>query len=179
MSDAAIDYLTPEVLALVGAKGPKVTAPVPLTEERLRRFMQGVMEDDPIHWDHEAAAASRYGEIVATPLWPGHAFVRAAGTPDPLDRLAEDPEWDGAGGSSQGGLPPLDLPLVRILNGGTEAEFFQLAKVGDVISSQAEYADITQREGRSGTLVIVRVRTVYTNQDDDVLVVVTSSLIRR
>jgi acyl dehydratase len=173
-------YVTEDIKALVGSKGPVETAAVPIDADMLRRFVQGVMEPDPAHWDEEVATI-RFGEggIPAPPLFPGHAFRRAPGDPDPLDRLAEEPDWDGAGGGGIGGLPMIDLPLKRILNGGTEAEFFQLARVGDTISSQAEYVEITEREGRSGTMVIVKVRTTYTNQDGDVLARVTNSLIRR
>jgi acyl dehydratase len=175
-----VTYVTEDIQALVGSVGPKQTAPTPLDADMLRRFVQGVMEPDPAHWDEEAAARYGDGPLPAPPLFPGHAFRRAPGSEDPLDRLAGEPDWDGAGGGGGfGGLPSIDLPLKRILNGGTEAEFFELARVGDQISSQAEYVEITEREGRSGPMVIVKVRTTYTNQDDHVLARVTNSLIRR
>jgi acyl dehydratase len=136
------------------------------------------MEGNPVHWDEAVAAASKYGELVAPPLWPTNAFVRAPGDPDPFDVLAENPDWDGSPKNSTG-LPALPLPLKRILNGGTEAQFYKLAAVGDVISAQSRYADITEREGRSGPMVIVKMQTTFRNQDGDVLAVITNSLIRR
>jgi hypothetical protein len=173
--------VTEAIRGLIGATGPVQTAPAPISEDGLRRFVHAVMEGDPVHWDAGAANA-RYGPggVVATPLYPGHAARRPAGTPDPLDRLADDPDWDGAGGGGGfGGLPPVELPLNRILNGGTEAEFLALARVGDVISWQARYADISEREGRSGPMVLVKVETSYTNQDGQLLARVTMTLIRR
>jgi acyl dehydratase len=174
-------FITDDMRALIGVPGPKLTAPYPLGADELRRFVQGVMEGDPVHWDPEAAAASRYGEVVATPLFPMHSPTRPApGGPDPLEHLREDPDWDGIDRSAAfGGLPAIDLPLKRILNGGTEAEFFQLAKLGDVISSQAQYTDITEREGKSGAMVLVKVQTTYTNQDDETLLVSTMTVIMR
>jgi len=174
-------YVTDEIRALIGLKGPVQTATEPLTQDALRRFVQAVMEDDPSHWD-EDEAHRRYGAggAVAPPLYPMHAFRRPAGTPDPLDLLRDDPDWDGATtGSGIGGLPPVDLPLERILNGGVEAEFFALARVGDVISAQAEYLDITEREGRSGPMVMIKVRTTYTNQNGQILTRITLTVIRR
>ena len=78
-----------------------------------------------------------------------------------------------------GGLPPIDVPLKRILNGGTEAEFFRLAKLGDVVSAQSRYTDISEREGRSGPMVLLKVETTYTNQDDETLLVSTMTVIIR
>jgi len=172
--------LTDEMRALIGVESEPRTAALPVSEELLRRFVHGVMEPDPVHWDPEAAAASKYGEVVAPPLFPMHAVRRPPGGPDPMDRLREDPEDDGRLGGSQSGLPPLDLPFKRLLNGGTEAEFYQLAKIGDVITVRSKYLDISERESRDGSpMVIVRVQTTYTNQDGDVLAVTTSSLIHR
>ena len=41
------------------------------------------MEPDPVHWDEASARSSRYGAIVAPPLYVLHAARRAPGTPDP------------------------------------------------------------------------------------------------
>jgi acyl dehydratase len=175
-----MSLITDEVRSYVGLQGDPVTAPVALTEDALRRFTQAVMETDPVHWDPDHAAKTRYATVVAPPLYPVHAFVRPAGSPDPLNRLAEDPDWDGVPRTeSNRGLPRVPIPLQRLVNGGTEAEFFRLATVGDVITARSRYADITEREGRSGPMVIVRVETTYTNQDDAVLAVVTTSAIWR
>jgi acyl dehydratase len=171
--------LTEHARSLIGTSGPRLTAAHPLGEEELRRFTQAVMNTDPIHHDEQAAAA-RYGGVVAPALYPVHAFRRPAGSPDPFDRLLEDPDWDGTDVSAGlGGLPPLELPFSRVLNGGVQAEFHRLARVGDVISAQASYADIQEREGRSGAMVLVTVETTYTNQDDAVLARVRSTVILR
>jgi len=174
-------FITDEMRALIGAPGPKLTAPYPLGPDELRRFVQAVMEGNPVHWDHAAAAESRYGEVVATPLLPMHTPTRTApGGPDPLEHLREDPDWDGIDRSAAfGGLPAIELPLKRILNGGTEAEFFQLARLGDVVTAQSRYTDITEREGRSGPMVLVKVETTYSNQDGDRLLVSTMTVIMR
>lgn len=175
------EYITDEIRALIGVEGEKRTASFPISEELLRRFNQAVMEGNPVHWDPATAAASKYGEVVATPLFPLHANRRASGTPDPFERFNDDPEADGTlSDGSPFGLPPVDLPFKRLLNGGTEAEFFKLARVGDLISTQSKYVDFLERTGRDGSpMVIIRIATTYTNQDGDVLAVITVSTIRR
>lgn len=171
--------LTEHARSLIGASGPLLTAAYPLGEDDLRRFTQAVMNADPIHYDKQVATA-RYGGVVAPALYPVQAFRRPAGSPDPFDRLVEDPEWDGTDvAAGLGGLPPLDLPFSRVLNGGVEAEFHQLARVGDTICAQSSYVDIQEREGRSGAMVLVTVETTYTNQDAAVLARVRHTVILR
>lgn len=173
-------FVTEEIAALVDVAGPRFTAAAPLGADDLRRFVQAVMEPDAVHWDEAEAAASRYGGLVAPPLYVLHAFRRAPGSPDPLQRFAAEPDWDGLDvGAGFGGLPPLDVPLTRVLNGGTAAEFFRLPRVGDTISGQARYAAIVDREGRSGPMVLATIETVYTNQDDELLARVRSTVILR
>jgi acyl dehydratase len=173
-------FVTDEIRALIGVPGPRFEALAPLGADELRRFVQAVMEPDPVHWDEEAARASRYAAVVAPPLYVIHAARRAAGTPDPLDRFAAEPAWDGLDvGAGFGGLPLIDVPLTRVLNGGTEAEFFRLPALGTRISAQSRYIDIADREGRSGPMVIAQIETMYTDEDGARLARVVNTVIMR
>lgn len=177
-----MSLITDEMRTLIGVRGEPVTSPIPVSEELLRRFVHGVMEDDPVHWDRDAAARSRYGEVVATPLFVSHTHRRAPGDPDPFERFVEEPDNDGTllpTRGTMGGLPAIETHLKSLLNGGTEAEFYQLAKIGDVVTAQSEYVDISERESRSGPMLIIRIATTYTNQHGEVLAVITNSIIRR
>jgi hypothetical protein len=151
-------YITPEIHSLIGRKGPVRSAVEPLSYDRLRQFNHAAMEPDIPSPPDEPPY--RRGEV-APPLWPLHAFVRLADEPDPFDVLTDDPELDGTYGAGETGLPPVDLPLKRILNGGVSAEFFSQAVLGDIVEAQSEYVDITERQGRSGPMVIVAIRTTY------------------
>lgn len=174
-----MSIVTSHARALMGTQGPVISAPHPLDASTLRRFVQAVMEPNSVHFDAGSAQRAGFRAPIAPPLWPAHAIVRAAEDADPLDQLHENPDWDGAAGNIFGGLPSLDLPAKRILNGGTEAEFFRFAEIGDLVSAQSEYLDIVEREGRSGLMAIVRVRTTYKRQDGEALARVTMSLIHR
>jgi acyl dehydratase len=173
-----VDLVTEEHRKLIGVAGPTLTG-APLSADELRRFVHASMEEDAIHWDEASAAARGYDTLVAPPLYPLHAIRRAPGPPDPLDRFRDDPDWDGASGRGFGGLPPVELPLGRTLNGGTEAKFFALARVGDAISSQSRYVSIEEREGRSGPMVVIVAETEYTNQDGVLLLRVRNTILRR
>jgi hypothetical protein len=170
--------LTPEVLALVGVVGPVMTAPAPLEADALRRFVHAAMETDPIHSDEGAARARGYEGIVAPPLYPLHAFPRRPGTPDPLDALVGDPDWDGIE-LVEDGLPPLELPLERLLNGGVDADVHDLARLGDTITCQSRYAEISERQGRSGPMVFVVVRIDYATTAGRSLLSVHTTMIAR
>lgn len=169
-------YVTAEIRGLIGRKGPVRSSVEPLSRDRLRRFNQAAME--PFIPSPDGGQPYRHDEVVP-PLWPLHAFVRLVDAPDPLDVLLKDPELDGTYGAGDTGLPPVDIPLKRILNGGVSAEFFAQPEVGDVVHAQSEYADISERAGRSGPMVIVAIRTTYTNQHGRLLCHVTNSIIRR
>jgi hypothetical protein len=172
-------YVTDYHKSLIGVVGPVRTAPTAVSADSIRRFVQGAMIDDPIHWSEDEAAEAGYPGVVAPPLYPVNAIRRGNGEPDPLDALRGDPDWDGAGAITPQGLAPLQIPLHRMLNGGVSAEFFKLAEIGDVISSQAKYTDIGDRNGRSGDFVTFTIETEYRNQQDELLVRTRSTVILR
>jgi acyl dehydratase len=173
-----MSVLTEEVRALVGVEGPVHVAPGPIDADALRRFVQAAMEIDPIHWDEGAARARGFDGVVAPPLYPLHAFPRAPGSPDPLEALADDPDWDGIE-LVEDGLPPIEVALPRLLNGGVAAEVFALARVGDRLSARSRYAEVSEREGSSGPMVLVVVETDYRNQDDVLLLRTRTTMIAR
>ena len=68
----------------------------PIDRSEIRRFVQAIMDQDPIHWNDEHAKKTRYGAIVAPPLFVTHWFRTPAGIPDPLsENFEKDPEFDG------------------------------------------------------------------------------------
>jgi acyl dehydratase len=179
MAEQPETYITDEVRSLIGRESEPSSAWDLVEPGAVRRFTQAIMDPDPIYWNDEAAKARGFGGPVAPPLYPGFTFRRAAGTPDPLDRAKENPNFDGIGGGGGGRLPTIPNLPVRTLNGGVEAEFFALARHGDRITAQSRYADIYEREGRTGKMVFVVTETTYTNQDGTVLAKIRNTGIRR
>jgi hypothetical protein len=146
-------------------------APEPVDPGALRRFTQAIMESSPVYVDAEVATASRFGAVVAPPLFPLHAQRRHPGTPDPLDTAFVDPDFDGVGTNLMEtlGLPEPDLGLSRLLNGGNEIDVYELARVGDLIGYESEIVDIEEKTGRSGRLAFVTVETLYRAVNRDAL----------
>jgi hypothetical protein len=130
------DYITPAVRAMIGGSGSVAEAPEPLDRSTIRRFAQAIMDDDPLYWDAEYASRTRYGRIMAPPLLPLHALRRPGGAPDPLQRVIDDPDYDGAGDVlGRMGLPRIPIPQKRLLNGGNDVRISSLAGVGDLIAA--------------------------------------------
>ena len=111
---------------------------MPLERDTLRRFVQAIMDTDPLYVDAVYAADTKFGDMVAPPLYPVHAFRPPLGGPDPLDVLRSDPDADGSGGNDgmYFGLTPIESPFKRLLNGGNEIEFFRCLAVGETLRRQ-------------------------------------------
>jgi acyl dehydratase len=173
-------YLTPAVRALIGMEGEPQTCWEPVERSEIRRFAQAIMDDDPIFWNDAYAKNTRYGTVVAPPLFPLFAYRSTPGSPDLLADAATDPDFDGFAGLTTTGLPLIHLPqLPRLLNGGNEVELYQLPKLGDHLTARSKYVDIYEKTGRSGTMVFIVIETRYTNQDEALLMISRITLIRR
>jgi hypothetical protein len=166
VSEAVPDYITPAVKALIGAESPPVLACHPVEPSEVRRFHQAVMDHAPRYWDEQAAA--RYGGVVAPPGFPVHAHRRAEHEPDPLERMGR-PGYDGVDRALRPGLPEVVVPLKRLMNGGYEYELFRYARPGERILLRSRYADIYQRNGRTGPIVFVLVEDSYETETGEKL----------
>jgi hypothetical protein len=164
-----------------GLTGEPRVAHSPLEKDMVRRFVQAVMDDDPLYYDDDFAKATKFGGVIAPPLYPVHAFRRSPGSPDPLDALKENREADGSSGSggTSVGLPQIKSPYKRLLNGGNEIEFYRCLRVGETAVSTSRYVDVSLKEGKSGKLLVVVIETDVRTQDGEPLLLNRQSLIWR
>ena len=165
----------------LGMHGKPLVAGVPLERDTLRRFVQAIMDTDPLYLDAVYAKGTKYGNTVAPPLYPVHAFRPALGGNDPLDALHENADADGSGGNDGVffGLTPIDSPFKRLLNGGNEIEFFRCLAIGERCVAGARYADVRLKQGKGGALLLVTIETTFTTEDGDRLLVNRQTLIWR
>ena len=144
-------YVTPEVKANIGKECEPFTWPEPLDRSALRRFVQASHDENPLYSDQAAAEKSRYGALITPP------FYLARG---PFGFPQADPEHNQVAAAPQVEIPGMS----RRVNGGNETEYFLPVYLGDTLTSRTRVADIYQRQGRSGPLVVVVNETAYTNQ---------------
>jgi len=176
MSDR--DYVTAEVLALVGAHSEELMACDIVERGSMRRMFQATMDCDPIFWDDDYARGTRYKGVAAPPLFPVHMFQRPEQAPDPLDKAWDDPNYDGTKGSTAlFALPELPIPLKRLLNAGVEVEFYKYAAPGDRVTVVNRYADIFQKQGKNGPMVFVVIERYFRNADKELLMLYKQTLV--
>ncbi len=119
-----------------------------IEKEPIRRWAESIGDPNPLYRDEAYAKGKGYRGLVAPPAFIGqYAFAVKWGRPK----------------------ASFKRPFVRNLNGGSEYEFFKPICSGDVISATTKVADIRERDGRMGKMLIVVSETTYTNQDGDVV----------
>jgi acyl dehydratase len=98
-----------ELARWVGREGDPKRSTAALDRETIRRFVQAIMDRDPVYFDDTHAATTRFQSLVAPPLFPVHAFRTGADLPDPLVSVQLDPNADGTAGNDgmYFGLPPI------------------------------------------------------------------------
>lgn len=129
--------------------------PVTLEVEKgaIIKFAQAIGDPNPAFNDEAAARRSRYGGLIAPPT-----FLRSAGIPRP--------EF------------PFAIPFERVLDGGSDWEYFEPVRPGDRITGVSRIEDVTERTGSIGLMLITTVVTTYRNQFGHIAATQTNTSIR-
>ena len=135
----------------IGTESPPVTLEV--EKGAIAQFSEAIEDPNPLWSDEVAARRSRYGGITATPT-----FLRNLRT----ERLEL----------------PFEEQYQRVLDGGSEWEYFEPVRVGDRITAINRVTDVSERAGRLGPMIFVSTVTTYTNQLEQVVATQKSTLIR-
>lgn len=128
-----------------------VSPPVSMGIEKghIARFAEAIGDDNPAY----TAGTPATGGIVAPPT-----FLRAM--------RGIRPEL------------PFDAPFTRVLDGGSDWEYFDYVRPGDVITATGRIEDIRERTGSIGQMLISTIKITYRNQYDGVVATQTSTSIR-
>ena len=140
--------ITDEMRARIGVESEPWTLEVDKTAVRM--FARSCQYTDPVFYDEEFARSKGYRSLPAPPHY--------LGTPI-FNPKTSDPTFGGprGGGGNRSGNPKLR----RILNGGTDIEYFDTIQAGDVLTATSKVADISERKGNLGTMVITITETTY------------------
>ena len=117
------------------------------------KFAQAIEDDNPVFNDEEAARKSQYGGLIAPPT-----FLRSV--------------------RSSRREVPFDIPYNNALDGGSDWEYFEPVRPGDLITAVSRINDMQERSGRMGVMIITTTVTTYTNQFDQVVATQTTTGIR-
>lgn len=130
-----------------------------VTVERrwLRSFAKAIGESNPIYMDENAACEAGYRTLPAPPT-----FAMA------LDQ--ESSEFLPF-------VPLLDIDISKVLHASQEFEYLEPICAGDTIQVASKIADIFEK--KSGLLDFIVMENTYTNQNGDLAVRATSTLVVR
>jgi acyl dehydratase len=125
------------------------TEPVKVEIDRtlIARYAEGIDDSNPLWLDSEAAKNGPYGTLVAPPALFATVMMRGKIPWDEFRNL---------------------LPA-GYLDGGGEWEVFELPKLGDTIAVSTKVVDLSERQGRSGAMVLLTVESTWRNQKDKVV----------
>jgi len=166
MTEAQADSLiTDELRATIGKRGESRVSEVDKTSVRM--FARAVGHSDPIFYDEEAAKAAGYRSLPCPPGYLGTPIYKPS-----VGNAGNAAEMMGRSG------PQPSRPLKRVLNGGTELEYFDDICAGDTLTAVSYTADIVERKGSIGDMLITTSKTEYTNQDGKLVAVMTGTSIR-
>lgn len=171
-------HLTDAIRAYIGVETAVLTAAEPVERGAVRRFAQAVMDADPAYADAAHAAATRYREPVAPPMFPVTMLHPALDAPDLVAQRAREPDFDGLIEASAMGLPPLPLGSSPQLNAGAEFEMLRLVRHGETIRVQSRYRDIVERDISLGRVLFVVIETDFTDADGALICRFSKTLIR-
>ncbi|MBI2761611.1 MAG: MaoC family dehydratase N-terminal domain-containing protein [Chloroflexi bacterium] len=143
-----------EMRAVIGVESPPWTLEVDKTA--IRMFARSVGYTDPLYYDEDFAKSKGYRSLPAPPHY--------LGTP-----IFNPTTSDATFGGARGG-PRVKHNLKRVLNGGTDIEYFDTICAGDVLTASSKVADLAERKGSMGTMLITTTETTYKRGDKVVAV---------
>ena len=145
MAQPKASVITDKMRAEIGVESEPVTFEVDNTACRM--FARAVGYTDPIYFDEQYAKSKGYRGIPAPVGFLGHVVYN----PNEPQRL--------------GGYIRTDTPFKRLLNGGTDIEYFESVCAGDVLTATSKLIDLSEREGRLGPMLVTVTESTYRNQD--------------
>jgi len=145
-------FLTDEMREqAIGTESQPVT--IVVEKGAIVNFAQAIGDANPIFNDEILARKSQSGTLIAPPT-----FLRSI--------RAVQPEI------------PFEMPFERLLDAGSDWDYFEPVRVGDQITAVGRIIDISERSGRIGLMIFIKTLITYSNQFNGVAANQTNTLIR-
>jgi acyl dehydratase len=144
-------YISDEQKKFIGVESEPITHDV--ERGAIRLFAQAIGDPNPLFNDEKQARKTRFGGMIAPPTYVRLLMPRE--------------------------MPRVDIPNMpkRLLDGGSEWEFYEPIRPGDRITVIARLADLRETEGRMGTMVVRVTEVRYSNQFNELCTIQRMSLI--
>jgi acyl dehydratase len=134
-----------------------------------QRWAASVGDHNPLWFDPDHARAAGYDDVICPPLYLQYCVLPVS----PLTGLRPD----GSSGAVSGSLAFPRAP--KRMAGGESTRFHLPAYHRDEIEMVRTIESIVEKQGRSGSFVLVTWRTSYRNQRSELVAEATTSMIAR
>lgn len=134
-----------------------------------QRWAAAVGDHNPLWFDPEYARAQGYRDIVCPPLYLQYAILGVT--------TLDEARPDGSSGAVSGSLAFPRAP--KRMAGGERTTFHGPAYHRDEIDMVRTIESIVEKQGRSGSFVLVTWQTLYHNQRRELIAEATTSMIAR
>ncbi len=138
--------ITDEMKAAVGVESEPTVYEI--ERSSIRRWAESIGDANPLYRDEEYARSKGFRSLVAPP-----GFIAQYAFPVKV-------------GARRAGVRS---PFTRNLNGGNEYEFFKPIQAGDTISATSQVAELREKDGRMGKMLIMITEITYKNQDGEIV----------
>ncbi|MFM1651867.1 MaoC family dehydratase N-terminal domain-containing protein [Brevibacillus sp. B_LB10_24] len=125
---------------------------------KIREFARAIGDDNPLYRDKRSAIEAGWRDVTIPPTFPTVIDM-----------------WGGADFFTQ--IEVLDLDLLRVLHGEQEYEYLGEIYPGDEITATAKVTGAKAKSGRSGTMKLFTIETVYVNQHGETVCMGRSAVI--
>ena len=157
--------ISDKLTSLIGKSGDTVI--MEMEKGAIRKYADAIDDRNPLYWDDDYARDSNYGGIVAPPGFFGWPIIWTTVSPTffPLrEEMQTAVEAEG---------------FDRILDGGIEYDFIRPIRVGDILASLPKIKSFTERESKSGKMVLSVIEITFTNQNGQMVARSRQTLIHR
>jgi hydroxyacyl-ACP dehydratase HTD2-like protein with hotdog domain len=110
-------------------------------------FARAVGYKDLIYYDEKYAKSKGYRSLPCPVGFVGHPIYDPDRPPRP------------------GQVIPFQSPYQRVLNGGTDFEYYEPVCAGDILTATTKITDFVERAGGMGPMLIINSETTYRNQE--------------
>jgi acyl dehydratase len=132
----------------------------------IRKFAHAIGEQNPIHFDAQAARAAGHADVVAPPLF-FQSMTFDAVAPHLLQPDGSPVELD------------VPIPATRAMGGSSDYTVNRLARAGEWIKVRSVLKDVQAKQGRSGVLYAITVQTDFHDAEGTLIASETATYLKR
>jgi acyl dehydratase len=126
---------------------------------KIRELVQAIGDKNPVYVDRDAAAKAGYQDTPASPTFITVPMMWTS----ILYKLVKD----------------MKINFAKVLHGEETYEYFREIYPGDILTGKMKIAGMERKSGKAGSMDIVRLEVMYTNQKNEPVLKATTIVVER